>query len=82
MQNDSPFANARVVAFDLVAFVAFAAAIALAAAIVLVGTVLLLAGRAEAAPADWIAGGYVFPRPENAAVERLQLRVGDRRISA
>jgi len=32
------------------------------------------------ASADWVEGVYVFPLPENAAVDRLQLRVGERRI--
>ncbi len=50
MHSQTPSANARIVAFDLIAFVALAAAIALAAAVVLIATVLLLAGRAEAAP--------------------------------
>jgi Ca-activated chloride channel family protein len=127
MQSQSRTANARVVAMDLIAFVALAAAIALSAAIVLVATVLLLAGRAEAAQAkhgtlllrtvdgkeapsapllstdvafrvsgmvararvvqtfhnvsqDWVEGVYVFPLPENAAVDRFQLRIGERRV--
>ena len=32
------------------------------------------------ASADWMEGVYVFPLPENAAVDRLQLRVGERRV--
>ncbi len=32
------------------------------------------------ASADWVEGVYVFPLPENAAVDRLQLRVGERLI--
>ncbi|HEU4647265.1 MAG TPA: marine proteobacterial sortase target protein [Burkholderiales bacterium] len=126
MPNETPAANARVVAFDVISFVAFAMAIALASAVVLVAAVLLLAGRAHAAsepgmlmlrtaegaqaPAapllstdvefrvsgmvararvvqtfrndstEWVEGVYVFPLPENAAVDRLQLRVGERRI--
>lgn len=128
MPNESPSANARVVAFDLISFVALAMAVALASAVVLVAAVLLLAGRAHAAPepepgmlmlrtadgasapaapllstdvefrvsgmvararvvqtfqnasAEWVEGVYVFPLPENAAVDRLQLRVGERRI--
>ena len=127
MKNTNPAANARLVAFDLMACIALAASIALATAIVLVTTVLLLAGRAEAAEApagtlllktldgkqapsapllstdvtfrvsgllararvvqtfhnasaDWVEGAYVFPLPENAAVDRLQLRVGERLI--
>ncbi len=130
MPSQTPSASARVVAYDLLAFIALAVAIALAAAAVLTATVLLLAGRAEAAPgteqepgalllrtldgrraasapllstevtfrvsgmlararvvqtfhnatADWVEGVYVFPLPENAAVDRLQLRVGERLI--
>jgi Ca-activated chloride channel family protein len=127
MQTESSRANARVVAFDLVACIALAACVALATAVVLVATVLLLAGRAEAAQADsgslllrtldgrdgppapllhtdvsfrvsgmvararvvqtfhngsadWMEGVYVFPLPENAAVDRLQLRIGERRV--
>jgi Ca-activated chloride channel family protein len=34
----------------------------------------------ENASADWVEGVYVFPLPENAAVDRLQLRVGERLI--
>jgi Ca-activated chloride channel family protein len=30
--------------------------------------------------ADWMEGVYVFPLPENAAVDRLQMHVGERRI--
>jgi Ca-activated chloride channel family protein len=30
--------------------------------------------------ADWVEGIYVFPLPENAAVDRLQMHVGDRLI--
>lgn len=132
MQTKNPGANARVVAFDLIAFVALAAAIALSAAVVLTAVVLLLSGRAEASPAgeekqgalllrtmdgkatasapllstdvsfrvsgmlararvvqtfhnasaDWVEGVYVFPLPENAAVDRLQLRVGERLIES
>lgn len=52
MHSQSPSANARIVAFDLIEFVVLAAAIALTAAVVLVASVLLLAGRAEAAPAN------------------------------
>ncbi len=51
MHSQTPSANARIVAFDLFAFVALAGTIALATAAVLIATVLLLAGRAEAAPA-------------------------------
>ncbi|MBI3528102.1 MAG: marine proteobacterial sortase target protein [Betaproteobacteria bacterium] len=29
---------------------------------------------------DWIEGVYVFPLPENAAVDRLRMQVGDRQI--
>ncbi|HYJ18504.1 MAG TPA: VIT domain-containing protein, partial [Burkholderiales bacterium] len=29
---------------------------------------------------DWVEGIYVFPLPENAAVDRLQMHVGDRLI--
>ena len=29
---------------------------------------------------DWVEGVYVFPLPENAAVDRLRMQVGDRRI--
>jgi Ca-activated chloride channel family protein len=132
MQSQTPSANARIVAFDLIAFVALAAAIALSAAVVLTAVVLLLAGRAEASPgseekqgtlllrtmdgqasarapllstdvsfrvsgmvararvvqtfhnasADWVEGVYVFPLPENAAVDRLQMRVGERLIES
>ena len=32
------------------------------------------------ASADWVEGVYVFPLPENAAVDRLQLRVGERLV--
>jgi hypothetical protein len=52
MQSKTPSANPLLVAVDLIAFVALAAAIAMAAAIVLITMVLLLAGRAEAAPAN------------------------------
>lgn len=48
MQTETRPANARIVAMDLVAFVALAASVALATAIVLVAAVLLLAGRAHA----------------------------------
>ena len=34
------------------------------------------------ASADWVEGVYVFPLPESAAVDRLQLRVGERRIES
>ncbi len=51
MTSQTPSANARIIAFDLIAFVALAGTIALATAVVLIATVLLLAGRAEAAPA-------------------------------
>jgi Ca-activated chloride channel family protein len=30
--------------------------------------------------ADWMEGVYVFPLPENAAVDRLLLRIGERRV--
>ncbi|MEX2198148.1 MAG: hypothetical protein WD886_05010 [Burkholderiales bacterium] len=43
MPNETPTANARVVAFDVISFVAFAMAIALASAVALVAAVLLLA---------------------------------------
>lgn len=62
MQSQSRTANARLVAMDLIAFVAIAAAIALAAAIVLVATVLLLAGRAEADPAIEVKQGTLLLR--------------------
>jgi len=32
------------------------------------------------ASADWVEGVYVFPLPENAAVDRLQLRIGERLV--
>lgn len=32
------------------------------------------------ASTDWMEGVYVFPLPENAAVDRLQLRIGERRV--
>ena len=32
------------------------------------------------ASADWMEGIYVFPLPENAAVDRLQLRIGERLV--
>lgn len=32
------------------------------------------------ASADWVEGIYVFPLPESAAVDRLQLRIGERRV--
>ena len=51
MQSHMPSANARIVAVDLIAFVALAGTIALATAVVLIATVLLLTGHAEAAPA-------------------------------
>jgi len=62
MQTPTPSANARIVAIDLIAFVALAAAIALSAAIVLAATVLLLAGRAEAAPANEANQGALLLR--------------------
>lgn len=34
------------------------------------------------ASADWVEGVYVFPLPENAAVDRLQMRVGERLIES
>ena len=34
----------------------------------------------ENASADWVEGVYVFPLPENAAVDHLRLRVGERTI--
>ena len=132
MQTKNPSANARIVAFDLVACFALAASVALATAVVLVAAVLLLAGSAEASPdttekpgtlllrtvdgkaatrapllstdvsfrvsgmlararvvqtfhnpsADWVEGVYVFPLPENAAVDRLQMRIGERLIES
>jgi Ca-activated chloride channel homolog len=132
MKTKIPVANARIVAFDLVAFIALAAAIALSAAVALAAVVLLLSGRAEASPAgeeklgslalrtmdgkaaasapllstdvsfrvsgmvararvmqtfhnastDWVEGVYVFPLPENAAVDRLQMRIGERLIES
>ena len=34
------------------------------------------------ASADWVEGVYVFPLPENAAVDRLQMRIGERLIES
>lgn len=62
MHSNRPSANARIIAFDLIAFVALAAAIALAAASVLIATVLLLAGRAEAAPINETQQGTLLMR--------------------
>ncbi len=130
MTTPNPAATARIVVADLVAFVGIALSIAFTTAAVLIAAVLLLASRAEAAPAegsqpgtlllrtldgteapsapllstdvtfrvsgmvararvvqtfhnasaDWVEGVYVFPLPENAAVDRLQLRIGERLI--
>jgi Ca-activated chloride channel family protein len=126
MPNKNPAANPRLVAFDLITFVAAELAVALASAEVHVAAVMLLAGRAHASPEpgilllrtvdgreapaapllstdvtfrvsgmvararvvqafrnaseNWVEGVYVFPLPENAAVDRLQLRVGERLV--
>lgn len=55
MQSQTRAVSARIIAMDLIAFVALAVSIALAAAIVLVATVLLLAGRAHASAAPQVA---------------------------
>jgi len=72
--------SARLALADFLAFVMLAVCITLSVGLVLAGTVLLLSGSAQAAQPDWYEETYAFPLPENTAVDRLRMRIGERLV--